>query len=82
MLITLGKLKQIGVVQYFKRLNIGTTNTDIRNKNKKKYLKILTDFPQVISFLLFFFLSLFFYIYWLRERERENVSWHEAVVKG
>lgn len=81
MLITLGKLKQIGVVQYFKRLNIGTTNTDIRNKNKKKYLKILTDFPQVISFFIIF-LSFFFYIYWLRERERENVSWHEAVVKG
>lgn len=81
MLITLGRLKQTGVVQYFKRLNIGTTNTDIRNKNKKKYLKILTDFPQVISFLLFFFIF-FFYIYWLRERERENVSWHEAVVKG
>lgn len=70
MLITLGKLKQIGVVQYFKRLNIGTTNTDIRNKNKKKYLKILTDFPQVISFFIIF-LS-FFFLHLLAERKRER----------
>lgn len=72
MLITLGKLKQTGVVQYFKRLNIGTTNTDIRKKNKKKYFKILTDFPQVISFLLFFFI-LFLHLLVERKRERECV---------